>query len=95
MLFINPVIYGVIPVIIYYFYKNRWITGKCNEIKSIVITALFLTVTYSLITLFLDSYLFLLYSFENSSDELSLVNIEHDEYLNSAAIFLMFKFRFL
>ena len=44
MLFINPVIYGVIPVIIYYFYKNRWITGKCNEIKSIVITALFLTV---------------------------------------------------
>ena len=95
MLFINPVIYGVIPVIIYYFYKNRWIIGKCNEIKSIVITALFLTVTYSLITLFLDSYLFLLYSFENSSDELSLVNIEHDEYLNSAAIFLMFKFRFL
>lgn len=68
---------------------------KCNEIKSIVITALFLTVTYSLITLFLDSYLFFLYSFENSSDELSLVNIEHDEYLNSAAIFLMFKFRFL
>ncbi len=48
-----------------------------------VIIALFLTVTYSLITLFLDSYLFLLYSFENSSDELSLVNIEHDEYLNS------------
>ncbi len=83
MLFINPVIYGAIPVIIYYFYKNRWITGKCNEIKSMVIIALFLTVTYSLITLFLDSYLFLLYSFENSSDELSLVNIEHDEYLNS------------
>lgn len=83
MLFINPVIYGIIPVIIYYYYKNRWIKGKCNEIKSMVITAVSLTITYSLITLFLDSYLFLLYSFENSSEELSLMNIEYDEYLNS------------
>lgn len=34
MLLINPIIYGVMPAIIFYFYKKEWITGKCNEIKA-------------------------------------------------------------
>lgn len=89
MLFFNPIIYGFIPVIIFYFYKKSWITGKCNEIKSMIITAVFLIITYSLITLILDSYLLVLYSFENNYEELALLNIELDEYKYSGLKLLL------
>lgn len=89
MLFFNPIIYGFIPVIIFYFYKKSWITGKCNEIKSMIITAVFLIITYSLITLILDSYLLVLYSFKNNYEELALLNIELDEYKYSGLKLLL------
>ncbi len=46
-----------------------------------VIAAVFLTITYSLITFFLDSYLFLLYSLNNISEEWLLQHELTDEAL--------------